>query len=239
MVGIKVQLRLSLFYILSGILLLLALAPEALFIYQLVTNPSLWAFIFAPVVLTVLYMGSCVIFAVLHSIVVKIVLPGLKEGFFLHASDEGKLMAIRIIADGLLKSMLQNLWWIPILNSRILLPYLLRLYGLKCGKGVHIASRTWIDTALVELGDNSFMGVGSIVSSHVNEEGGIYVKTVRIGKNVTIGAGSLVSPGCTIGDGVVIGAVSGVLKDQTLPPNTIWAGLPVKLIRKKNDSDQS
>ena len=50
----------------------------------------------------------------------------------------------------------------------------------------------------------------------------------KIGNNVVIGAGSVI-----IGDNCVIGANSVVLKD--VPPDSVIAGVPAKVIKRKND----
>lgn len=53
---------------------------------------------------------------------------------------------------------------------------------------------------------------------------------VTIGRHVWIGAGSTILKGVTIGDNAIIGAGSVVTKD--VPPNSIVAGNPAKVIRK-------
>jgi acetyltransferase-like isoleucine patch superfamily enzyme len=52
---------------------------------------------------------------------------------------------------------------------------------------------------------------------------------VHIGKNCFIAVGSIIMPGVTIGDEVIVGAGSVVTKD--VPPNTIVAGNPARIIR--------
>lgn len=52
-----------------------------------------------------------------------------------------------------------------------------------------------------------------------------------IGNDVWIGMGAVIMPGVTIGDGAIIGAQSIVAKD--IPPYTIAAGNPAKLIRQR------
>lgn len=58
----------------------------------------------------------------------------------------------------------------------------------------------------------------------------ITCKPVRICRRVWIGAGSTILPGVTIGENSVVGAGSVVTKD--VPPDTIVAGNPAKIIRK-------
>ena len=57
-------------------------------------------------------------------------------------------------------------------------------------------------------------------------------KPITIGSNVWFGGGVIVCPGVTIGDRCVIGAGSVVTKD--IPPDTMAAGNPCKVIKQLN-----
>ncbi|MET8555748.1 maltose acetyltransferase domain-containing protein [Streptomyces sp. NPDC004959] len=54
-------------------------------------------------------------------------------------------------------------------------------------------------------------------------------RPITIGDNVWLGGGVLVLPGITIGENSVVGAGSVVTKD--LPPNTVAAGNPARVVR--------
>lgn len=60
-----------------------------------------------------------------------------------------------------------------------------------------------------------------------------YGKPVTIGDDVWIGGGAIVLPGVCIGSGAVIGAGSVVTRD--VPPNTLAAGNPCRVIRQLED----
>jgi len=63
---------------------------------------------------------------------------------------------------------------------------------------------------------------------------GAPAKPIRIGRNVWIGFDCVVLPGVTIGDGSIVGARSVVTQD--VPPFTVVAGNPARVIRKiEND----
>ena len=89
----------------------------------------------------------------------------------------------------------------------------------------------------VEIGEGTILGpyVAIFSSSHridphvaIQSSGKQYQKVV-IGKDVWIGAHAVIRAGVSIGDGSVIGAGSIVTRD--VPPATVAAGNPARLIR--------
>lgn len=54
------------------------------------------------------------------------------------------------------------------------------------------------------------------------------VGRITIGDNVMLGMGAILLPGCEIGDNTVIAA--GSVVRGTVPPNSVFAGVPAKLI---------
>ena len=62
-------------------------------------------------------------------------------------------------------------------------------------------------------------------------EQGSYHKSVTIGDDVLIGAGVVILPGCQIGEGAVIGALS--LVNGDVPPYAIVAGSPARVIGER------
>ena len=63
-----------------------------------------------------------------------------------------------------------------------------------------------------------------------------YNASVRIGRNCWLGAGVVVLPGVTIGDNAVVAAGSVVIRD--VPPDTLVAGNPARVIRKITAADR-
>ena len=233
------NLRIAIYFLLTLLVLILSFIPEGvLFLYYFDQSPDPIHYIFAPLYFFFTYCLTVIIFGVVHSqIVVRLTLPfKLKPGIYPHHSGEGRLVAIRITADGIFKSMIKVFTFIPFIWGIFIFPYGLRLYGFKCGKNVHIATRTYVETAgLVEIGDNSFVGYNSVITGHANENRAIEVLPTIIGKNVLIGTYSIVAPGANFGDNSVLGAKSAVLKKQKVSSNEIWIGVPAKLLRKRGE----
>lgn len=93
-----------------------------------------------------------------------------------------------------------------------------------------------LDGAKVTIGNNVFIApnVALYTATHPldkgrRNEGLEFAKPIIIEDDVWIGGGVQVCPGVRIGHGAVIGAGSVVTKD--VPPNTVVAGNPAKVIK--------
>jgi acetyltransferase-like isoleucine patch superfamily enzyme len=65
----------------------------------------------------------------------------------------------------------------------------------------------------------------------------VTIRPVHIGNKVWIGFGTSILKGVTVGDGAVIGANSVVTRD--VPPFTVVAGNPARIVRKLKEEDIS
>lgn len=96
-----------------------------------------------------------------------------------------------------------------------------------------------LDAGKVVFGDNVFIApsCGFHTSGHPidfeqRNKGLEYAYPIVVGNNVWFGAGVQVMPGVTIGDNVVIGGGSIVVKD--IPSDSVAVGNPCRVIRKLN-----
>ncbi len=235
---LKTKIRLILYFSVTGMLGFIVFIPEIIYGYFLVKATILYdsilvigLWLFSSIVLILLYALSCFTFGVIHSqIVCKLFLPPIQSGKYHHDTDMAKLYAVNMVSPSIYKSMLKAFSFIPHLYS-MMLGQALRLYGLKCEKNIYISSGAVLDSHLVEIGENTFIGMRAIISSHVNENRFLTLAPVKIGRNVTIGGYSIIAPGAIIGDNSIIGVSALVTKGQVIEPNSVYAGIPAKLIR--------
>lgn len=118
------------------------------------------------------------------------------------------------------------------------------------GRHVHFGNNvycnfgvTMVDDTHIYVGDCTMFGPNVIIATaghpilpELREKAYQYNAPVHIGRNCWIGAGAIIVPGITIGENSVIGAGSVVTKD--IPPNSVAAGNPCRLIREINDRDK-
>ncbi len=99
-----------------------------------------------------------------------------------------------------------------------------------------------LDAGGVTFGHDVFIGpmCGFHTSGHPvdfarRNQGLEYAYPIKVGNNVWFGAGVQVMPGVTIGDNVVIGGGSIVVKD--IPSDCVAVGNPCKPVRKITEAD--
>ena len=115
----------------------------------------------------------------------------------------------------------------------------LRLNGARIGRGGWINSLKLMDHNLLTVGPRVIIGSDASVSGHVIERGVLRTAPVVLGEGVTIGINSVVGIGTTIGAHTQVGALSLVPKFATLEAGAVYAGTPVRLLRRTGDSRDS
>jgi acetyltransferase-like isoleucine patch superfamily enzyme len=146
------------------------------------------------------------------------------EGELLEALDEGRLT----IGEG---TLLEPGCWITMApEARI-----------SIGRGCFLNKNTMLAAQeSIEIGDHTMFANHCFVGdadhryddpeTPVTQQGFVARGPVRIGSNVWFGVNCVVTGGVEIGDRAVIGSNSVVTKD--VPPGTIAAGVPAKVLRE-------
>jgi len=103
-----------------------------------------------------------------------------------------------------------------------------RLMGVRIGKrvfddGVHIS-----EPLLTAVGDECVLGHESKIQCDSQEDGTYKSGPTALGAGCTVGVGAFVHYGVTMGDGSVLAADSFLMKGETVPPRTRWAGNPAR-----------
>lgn len=121
--------------------------------------------------------------------------------------------------------------------------------GFRCNFGINITmgdncyinyNVVFLDSGLIKLGNNVFIGPGTVVSAvthpiEARMRRNLQINKIEIGDDVWIGANVVILPGVTIGNRAVIGAGSVVKRD--IPPDTVYAGTLAHFIRSIDNGE--
>lgn len=105
-----------------------------------------------------------------------------------------------------------------------------KMWGMTIGEDVRISRSAKLDRTNpkgIHIGDNTLISFDAAILTH-DFVGNRHVNTY-VGSNCFIGARSIILAGIRVGDHSVVGAGSVVIAD--VPPNSIVAGNPAKIIR--------
>lgn len=102
-------------------------------------------------------------------------------------------------------------------------------------------SGTILDPDLTEIGDNSVIGRGALLSAHTmvaRADGTLVFQSapIKIGQRVTLGAQSRVSRGCIIGDDAGLEPCAVVPPFTQIPAGEVWGGNPAAFLRKRHSA---
>jgi non-ribosomal peptide synthetase-like protein len=111
-----------------------------------------------------------------------------------------------------------------------LLPWALRLFGTKIGKGVFLDTTDITEFDCVSIGDHAAVNATSNLQTHLFEDRVMKVGKIEIGSGVTVGALTTVLYNTRVGDYAELGPLTIVMKGEAIPAHTEWAGAPAQLM---------
>ncbi|RLU86320.1 peptide synthetase [Streptomyces griseocarneus] len=111
------------------------------------------------------------------------------------------------------------------------LPPVLRWFGARIGRRAWIGTTYLTEFDLVEVGDDAAVGMGVSLQTHLFEDRVMKMSTVTVESGTSIGTRTIVLYGGVVGEGVRLGALSLLMKGETLTPGTSWSGIPAQGVR--------
>jgi len=108
------------------------------------------------------------------------------------------------------------------------LPWMLRLFGAKFGRGVFMDTTDITEFDCVKVGDFATINAVSALQTHLYEDRVMKVGRVDVGNGVTVGAGSTVLYDTHVGDFAQLGPLTIVMKGESIPPHSKWIGAPAQ-----------
>lgn len=106
------------------------------------------------------------------------------------------------------------------------LPWFLKLFGAKYGKGVWLDSTDITEFDCIDVGDYCTINAHSALQTHLYEDRVMKVGRVKLGKGVCVGAGATVLYDTHVGDYAQVGLLTVIMKGENLPAHTRWEGAP-------------
>ncbi|WP_241911621.1 Pls/PosA family non-ribosomal peptide synthetase [Telmatospirillum siberiense] len=116
------------------------------------------------------------------------------------------------------------------LRGTPMLPWMLRLFGAKFGKGVFMDTTDITEFDCVTVGDFSAINNVSALQTHLYEDRVMKVGRVTLGRGVTIGGAATVLYDTHIGDFARIGQLSIIMKGEDIPADSAWYGAPAQTV---------
>jgi non-ribosomal peptide synthetase-like protein len=103
----------------------------------------------------------------------------------------------------------------------------LRSLGARIGRGVWCDTYWLPETDLVGIGDGATVNRGCVLQTHLFHDRIMRMDSVRLAAGASLGPHSIALPGTAIGTGASIAAASLVMRGETVPDGTRWAGNPI------------
>lgn len=95
-----------------------------------------------------------------------------------------------------------------------------------------IGNNTNIQESCVVHGKNVFIG-NNVTVGH-----GAIIHGCKVSDNVLIGMNATLLNGCEIGEWSIVAAGAVITENTKIPPNSVCAGIPAKIIRQTNEMDK-
>ncbi|WP_156193631.1 Pls/PosA family non-ribosomal peptide synthetase [Corynebacterium kalinowskii] len=114
-----------------------------------------------------------------------------------------------------------------------------RMMGVKVGKNVFCETWWLPEFDLITLEDGVSINRGTVLQTHLFHDRVMSMERVTFKAGSTLGPNSFVLPGATVGERTTVFPGSLVMRQETLPGDSIWSGNPVRHIAEVTEADNS
>jgi non-ribosomal peptide synthetase-like protein len=122
--------------------------------------------------------------------------------------------------------------FLDILRGTPMLPWALRLLGVRLGRGVYMNTTDVTEFDCVSIGEGAELNAWCGPQTHLFEDRVMKIGLVEIGARVTVGTRSTILYDTHVGDDARLGPLTLVAKGERLPGGTRWEGSPAKPARE-------
>jgi non-ribosomal peptide synthetase-like protein len=123
--------------------------------------------------------------------------------------------------------------FLDILRGTPMLPWALRLLGVRIGRGVFLNTTDLTEFDCVHIGDEAELNAWCGPQTHLFEDRVMKIGAVKIGARVTVGTRGTILYDTEIGNDVRLGPLTLVAKGERLPAGTHWEGSPAAPVQEK------
>ncbi|HIW90872.1 MAG TPA: amino acid adenylation protein, partial [Candidatus Corynebacterium avicola] len=102
-----------------------------------------------------------------------------------------------------------------------------RLMGTRIGRGVWCETWWLPEFDLISIGDGATVNRGTVLQTHLFHDRVMSLEGVHVGDGATLGPNSFMLPGSSLGDRSTVRPGSLVLRQDSLPADSVWVGNPV------------
>ncbi|KIO75810.1 hypothetical protein TH53_18515 [Pedobacter lusitanus] len=177
----------------------------------------------APILLIALIAVSALITVLFKKILIGTYKPANKP-----------LWSMFVWKNELVNSLCENMVYPLLVNTLLGTPFapiFFRMMGCDIGKDVYMDTSEITEFDLVHIGDHVAINHMCTIQTHLFEDRVMKMAHLHIGNNCNIGAMSVVLYDSTIEEGATLQALSLVMKGETIPSRTQWAGSPAKFVK--------
>ena len=103
----------------------------------------------------------------------------------------------------------------------------LRAMGSRIGRGVWCETYWLPEADLISLGDGATVNRGCVVQTHLFHDRVMSMDTVTLERGATLGPQGVILPAATVGAQATVGPASLVMRGESVPAHTRWAGNPI------------